>query len=279
MKNNRNNLFSNTNLKNLNLSNHKRISLKLSASATVEATLIFPLVILFFMSVIWIVDLFYIHSTIGFELDSVGKELVSYSYPYKMYIQGGEESGELNGILSSVGWNEGYVKSRLNKTEVSTRVSSLTTLLSDFSSDDIDIVVTYFVEPILKIPGVDGVFLTNHFFSKPYSGYSKGRATESDKRVYVTRTGSVYHTSLNCRSLKTTIISVAYDGVSAKRNEAGSKYYSCELCGRGNHGSVVYITPTGNRYHNSASCSELKTDIFEICLSEAGGRGKCKYCD
>lgn len=254
----------------------KRISLRLSAVATVEASLIIPVIIFLFVSIIWMVDLFYIHSEMGADLDSVGKEIVAYSYPYAVAGNDGGES-ELANLAASVGRNEIYVKSRIKEPKILGNVSQVTTLMSSGSYDEIDIVLTYRVEPLLTIPGIKGVYLTNHFYSKAYVGYT-GNDAESDETVYITRTGVVYHTSLNCRILKTTINKISMNAVEKSRNESGSKYYACEFCNFSNHNSEVYITPTGNRYHSSEKCFQLKTDIFEIPLSEAGGRGKCKYC-
>ena len=256
----------------------KRISSRLSAAATVEAVLIFPLIIFFILSVVRMFELFYIHSSIGAELNNIGREMVAVSYPYRYITDGKLETGDITDSVVSGIWSEMYVKGRLNKLPASEKIASMTTLLSDFGEkDDIDIVVTYYVEPIIKLPGIRSVILTNHFYSKAYTGYA-GSDTESEEKVFVTRTGKVYHTSLSCQGLKTTIEAVGHSEIDDLRNEDGSKYYPCEKCDPSETEGIVYITPYGNRYHSSDRCSELKIDIFEIPLSEVGDRHKCKYC-
>ena len=196
----------------------KRISSKLSASATVEAALIFPLVIFFFISVMWFMNLYYIHSEIGARLNLIGNEMVAYSYPYHVFINDESSGTDVKDLVLSVGWSDIYIKSGLESLEVCDRIESMTTLLSDFMSEDaIDIVVTYTVKPALSIPGIPAVILSNHFYSKMYTGYS-GKKTNVDKTVYITKSGSVYHTDLGCRALKYDVHRIRQSDIGDARN-------------------------------------------------------------
>ena len=55
-----------------------------------------------------------------------------------------------------------------------------------------------------------------------FVGYC-GKEIESDELVYITPTGSVYHTDLNCRALKYKVTAVKSSEIPSKRNESGSK--------------------------------------------------------
>ena len=262
-----------------NVHSQKRMSPKLSASATVEATMILPFIILFFVSIIWFIKLFHIHNEIGAKLNLIGNEMVAYSYPYTLLKSEVGIDGELTNLALSVGWNEIYVKDRIEELSVSSKIDSLTTLLSDYSKEDaIDIVITYSVRPPFDIPGIPAVILTNHFYSKMFVGYG-GKKTEQDELVYITPTGSVYHTNLDCRALKYKVTAVKSSEISNERNESGSKYYPCEKCSGSGFGDHVYITEYGTRYHSNKKCSELKVDIFEVPLSSVKDRPKCKFCE
>ncbi len=222
-------------------------------------------------------DLFYIHSEIGAELNNIGNEMVAYSYPYEE-VSSSASTSSIAEMALRVGWTETYVKSRLSDLSVYEKVSTVTSLLSDFDKNDsIDIVVTYLVEPYIPIPGFNKVILTNHFFSKRFIGYGK-RDVDSEERVYITRTGYAYHTHLECQALKVTPSAVYLDEVENERNIDGSKYYGCEWCSS-NCGDIVYITPYGNRYHSSENCGQLRIDIFEVPISEVEGRSKCRFCE
>lgn len=255
----------------------ERASFKSPASASVEATAVFPVLIFFFMTIVWMFRLFIIHSEIGSELTLIGNEMVACSYPYSVVTDGITNSSQVMSLAAEVGWTEGYVKGRLKKLSVYKDISMMTTLLSNFDEEDaVDIKVTYYVEPTLEIPGIKGVYLTNHFYSHIYTGYG-GRETSDEEMVYITPTGEVYHTRLDCRGLKTTIKTAWYSHIEYERNADGSKYYPCEKC-MGEETGIVYITPYGNRYHSTKNCTELKVDIFQVPLSEVKGRRKCFYC-
>lgn len=255
----------------------ERTSFKLPAAATVEAVSIFPAIILFFVSLVWFLRLFYIHSEIGSELTLIGNEMVACSYPYYAVTGDITDSSEVIKLAEQVGWSEGYVKKKIEKLPVYADITGMTTLLSNFKEEGaIDLKLTYYVEPKIMIPGIKGIFLTNHFYSRMYTGY-EGKEISDEEMVYITRTGRVYHTDLNCRGLKITIKPVLFSRLQYERNESGSKYYPCEKCMKEECG-MVYVAPHGNRYHSTKSCSELKVDIFQVPLSEAGGRRKCLFC-
>lgn len=109
------------------------------------------------------------------------------------------------------------------------------------------------------------------------SGFSDSETVEA--MVYVTQAGSVYHKSPDCRYLNVSAVGVAGSCVSLKRNEYGEKYHACERCSWNQEpGSTVYITNTGNRYHNSKNCSGLKRTVRLIKESEAENLRPCSRC-
>ena len=109
-----------------------------------------------------------------------------------------------------------------------------------------------------------------------------GNSEENEKpenMVYVTVSGSVYHKKLNCSHLNLSVTKVSGGSVSSRRNENGEKYHACESCSRGQApGSTVYITKSGNRYHNDKNCSGLKRSVRLVKESEAGNLHACKRC-
>lgn len=100
----------------------------------------------------------------------------------------------------------------------------------------------------------------------------------TDRKVYITDTGTVYHLSSSCSSLRLSISAIDSEELSTKRNLGGAKYYACEYCTSGRMPELLYITEDGTRYHYSLSCRALKRTITEISLSEAGARRACKRC-
>ena len=110
-------------------------------------------------------------------------------------------------------------------------------------------------------------------------GKGSGDSTEPEEMVFVTESGSVYHTKAGCRYLNLSITQVSGSSVSQRRNDNGEKYSPCETCSRHqNPSGTVYITGSGNRYHNDASCSGLKRTVRLVKKSQLGNMHVCSKC-
>ena len=96
--------------------------------------------------------------------------------------------------------------------------------------------------------------------------------------VYVTRYGSVYHSFIDCRVLRTSVTAVDFSALSALRNKDGKIYYPCGICGSGPRGTDVFVTGYGTSWHSDRSCAGLRRGIRRIPLSEVGERPLCSYC-
>lgn len=95
----------------------------------------------------------------------------------------------------------------------------------------------------------------------------------------MTESGSVYHTKAGCRYLNLSITQVSGSSVSQKRNDNGERYSPCEICSHHqNPSGTVYITGSGNRYHNNASCSGLKRTVRLVKKSQLGDMHVCSKC-
>lgn len=106
-----------------------------------------------------------------------------------------------------------------------------------------------------------------------------GSTQESEPMVYVTESGSVYHKNAGCRYLNVSINQVSGADVGHLRNNSGEKYSPCETCSRHQKpAGTVYVTSSGNRYHNVGSCSGLKRTVKLVKQSEAGEMHACSKC-
>lgn len=106
-----------------------------------------------------------------------------------------------------------------------------------------------------------------------------GETREPEEMVYVTETGTVYHKKAGCRYLKVSINQISGSSLTHARNDSGQKYSPCESCSRNQKPSgVVYVTSSGNRYHNLATCSGLKRTVKLVKESQLGGMHACSSC-
>ena len=111
------------------------------------------------------------------------------------------------------------------------------------------------------------------------AGIGDGSESESEKMVYMTENGKVYHKKMSCSYLDLSITQVPGSSVSSRRNAYGEKYYPCESCSKGKKAAGrVYITEKGNRYHNLDTCSGLKRSVRLVKESEIKGVHACSRC-
>lgn len=106
-----------------------------------------------------------------------------------------------------------------------------------------------------------------------------GDGSGTKKMVYVTDYESVYHTDSNCTHISLTIHETTRERAESARNKSGERYQPCELCvGSGSVEETVYISESGNRYHNSFECSGLTRKVRLISVEDAAGLEECSRC-
>ncbi len=112
---------------------------------------------------------------------------------------------------------------------------------------------------------------------KKWTGASDTDADgEEDLYVYITPTGSAYHSTPDCSYLKLSTRSVSVSELTSLRNKNGGIYYPCKCY---NGGGTVYITDYGTEYHSDLECSSLKRTIYKVTLDEVGDRHACSKCN
>ncbi len=111
------------------------------------------------------------------------------------------------------------------------------------------------------------------------------KSGETSKKVYITKTGEVYHLQKDCVYLKSRVLKTTKEGISDKRNESGGKYYPCERCvgdkkenNRLDKSTKVYYCTYGNRYHIVFQCPAISRTIFETDIDKIGDRKECEKC-
>lgn len=241
------------------------------ASITIEAAAAFPLFFFAMLALLYLLEIMSIQMSIRGGLHYACKEYAenAYSLPFVMPAKIESE------IVEAVG------SDRINRSIISGGSAGIHAIKSAASPTTgvLNCEVTYDMRlPIfsfgkLTMPGKITMRI------KGWTGYVKGGFGEQkEDTVYITETGIVYHKNYQCTYLDLSIQMVPFEGVKDMRNEGQEKYYPCEHCANGAAAQGVYITNTGNRYHNALSCSGLKRSIYAVAISEVGGRGLCSRC-
>lgn len=262
------------------------ISLQSKGSITLEAGIAIPIFLFFVVSLLSIIPIIGFQSNLQAAMHQTAREVAMYGYAYDKI---GEDKVEFNGITSAV-WTTLFLKNKVIKAYGVDYWNHLPIALDNLSfsktsimeEEQIDLVLTYSAKPLMNRMPVLGIPLVNRCRVRAWTGYDNANqnpnANEQETYVYITDSGTVYHLTSNCSYLDLSIEGVKTTQIEALRNGNGGRYYPCELCGKKNQESKVYLTRYGDRYHYNLSCSRLKRTIKEIPLSKVGNRKVCSRC-
>jgi hypothetical protein len=149
-------------------------------------------------------------------------------------------------------------------------------LNSDFSGEDILLRAEY----SMKLP-VDffGWGKIDFWQQNTFKKWTGDGVVEAGEYVYVSKSGEVYHKSINCRSIDLSVQQTSYHQIESLRGLDGQKYYACTKCVKKlSPTDKVYYTEYGTLYHGDISCSALRRTVNKIPISDVGDRRKCSYC-
>lgn len=140
---------------------------------------------------------------------------------------------------------------------------------SSVTEDDITLVATYRINPLVPLPGYKGFRIENRAYARRFTGFRPGSAGSEETYVYVTPYGKAYHKDLRCPYLEPDIRCVMKDVVAGERNSSGHRYLPCPKCGRYGFGKILYVTTYGTVYHSRLDCPALKRTVKRVKLKEA----------
>lgn len=262
-----------------------------SGSMTIEAAIVLPLFLFFFINLLWIIEIYRLHSTLLSALRETGYRLAVYGYAYDAIVDEEDDSG-LEAIVENIVFSELFVRNQIEKLvgEEFLENSPLTygkkgllffetSLLQQ--NDIIDLVLVYQVSPFIDIAGFLRTGLYTRYYGRAWTGYDveQNDSSQNEQVVFVAQNGIVYHTDKACTYISLTIEEVSAFLVNHLRNEYGSSYRPCDICVVGNSGKTVYVTKSGDCFHLRRNCSGLSRYIFHIPYNEAKQKyKKCSRC-
>lgn len=240
------------------------------ASMTVEAAVVIPLTMGFFVSILFFFRVLFVQAAVEEALVYAGRMAAVESCLT-------DTEGAL--FLSA----EGLFRYKLSqekdvKRYVTGGIVGVSLLGSQMSGKEIQLTANYMVKLPISFFGYKGIWLSSkNSFVKWKGDLYTGSLQE--EWVYITETGSVYHKDTSCRSLDLHIQEGLLKDVSSYRGANGQKYAPCDRCLQDiREIQVVYFTDYGKLYHGKLSCSALKRTISKVLLSQVGGRRACSFC-
>ena len=269
---------------------------KTKGSLTLEAAIVLPIFLSLAISLISVLEMMNLYARVEFALHETAREISLMVYPANYVKTFGEEfldedyeielpdANILNPLVSETlvraMFTDNFGYKNLNNSLIKNGEAGIFFFRSDIINEkgDIDLIVTYKVEPLFNMFGLGKMTFCNRVKMHSWTGYKKEKH-EEDEYVYITDNASVYHTRRDCTHLCLTINSVTISELEKSRNKDGKIYKPCKKCGSDeNESGYFYITPYGEVYHTSLSCSGLKRTIYKVRLSEVTGLGECERC-
>lgn len=245
-------------------------SMTVGASMTIEAALVFPLVLFVWIAFIALTSVLRVHEAVQQSLTDAA---------FRLAIEA-EKNGELvHGGWMTAAWLDLHELSDLETGGVQS-VSEYNFSGSEILMDDqwIYIRVGYRVRLLEGMIPIPEISLKNQVCIRAWTGYAPGdyrsHFGRAEENVYVSEYGQVYHGDRMCSHIQLKIYMAA-------ENEA-KKYPPCEKCHRngGDMCETYYVTEYGECYHSRLGCSGLKRSVKRMTINEAvaGGYGVCSRC-
>ena len=241
-----------------------------------EAAVIFPLLACLFAFLLFFFQIMQIQLAVQGALENTGRKL---SVLASMEKEEDPQSLKYFTAAKSLMYLELKEEDRIQQF-VEGGVLGISLLTSEFSGDDVFLKAEYFVTFPVGLLGRHVFWIHQQTKFRKWTGYHPADSCgKEDVWVYVAETGTVYHQRRSCPYLDLSISKVSLESVARMRNKSGGKYTECNECGKKFSGSAfVYITDYGDRYHYDLGCSGLKRTVYQIRLSETGGRRACSKC-
>lgn len=248
----------------------------LSASMTVEAVFVIPLFVFFSIIMIYVINLINFQNRVNEIMYDTTRELSRLEYNI---------SGSATDVSAMALLQTGLESGTVDKIGIRGGRLGITSFQSEFEEDDINFVVNYTTRVPFDFLGIVDLNCMQRMYIRKWIGNEdKGdngdnNQDQTDRMVYITETGTVYHTDRNCTHLLLSKKSVSANQIDELRNLGGGKYHACELCHADSAGSsVVYITDWGDRYHSDVNCSGLKRGVMTVPYESVSDWPQCSRC-
>lgn len=240
------------------------------ASYTLEAAVIIPMLTAFFVTLLFFFRIIQVQCAVEEAIMFAGRKTAIESSVI--------ESPEL--LLISA---KAYVLYALEDCEVVDQYVKggkwgVTLVGSNCKDEEINLRANYTVSLPINLWDIAIVKLYSQNTFQKWNGDVQTTETEEEEWVYVTKSGTVYHSSLSCRVLNISVREVTESQIEKERGKDGQKYYPCSRCKNEENSGIVYCTDYGTLYHRAVSCSYLTRTINKVKPEEAEHLKPCSYC-
>lgn len=258
---------------------------KSEGSMSLEAALVLPLFLFFFLNLGSAMEIMRLHGRLETALWEVGREAGVYGCILR--VEGGLEKETLVSEIGDLILSHTYVKARIKKylgeeyldaSPLRGGSDGLLFLGSDLVNEEdlLEIVLTYQIQPFWNLAGFRSFFMENRYYGRMWTGYDPKKA---DRAVYyLAENGEVYHRNQNCTHLMLSIQGIRRENLNAAVNLEGRHYRACLKCVQGPIPEELWIAEEGECFHARRECSGLKRKYRAVTWEEARKYRPCSRC-
>lgn len=247
-----------------------RQNLRIYGSMSVEAALVFPLVLFVWVAFVSLTSVVRVHEAVQQSLADTAAQLAVEAGENEAVVRAGWMAKVWFGLQTLEDLESGGICS----------VSGYDFLGSEVLNDGewLRFQVRYRVKLFSGFIPVPEIPLENQVYVRAWTGYVPGNYAGNpdglQKNVYVTEYGRVYHEDRLCSHIHLKIYMVS-------ESEA-KQHPPCEKCAKdiGDTAGTFYVTESGDCYHSRLGCSGLKRSVERMSVEEAvsGGCVPCSRC-
>lgn len=277
-------------------------------SMTVEAALVLPVFLIFFLNLASVIEIMRLHGRVEMALWAVGRELCLYGSALRDTGMWDKEvltekamgtdtaagtdraAARTEGILSQLGdlalsytYIKGAMEDYLGKDYLDNAPlrggsGGLQFLGTDMvnGEDALEIVVTYQAMPSWTVPGFRSFLMENRYYGRLWTGFQIQASAQNV--YYLTENREVFHASKNCTHLLLSVRRIPRESLGQVKSSGGAPYRACEKCGQEGDLGMVWIPKEGECYHTRRDCPGLNRIYREVTWEEAQNYRPCSRC-
>ncbi|WP_097005738.1 hypothetical protein [Lacrimispora amygdalina] len=177
-----------------------------------------------------------------------------------------------------------YVRMKMSRQEVYEGLESVSFSHSSVLKDKetFDLIMDYRIRLPFSILGLRSVPMTARCRRRAWIGNTllqAGESSHTEEMVYVGRDSTRYHRKRTCHYIYNQIKAVNKEDLKTIRNLNGGRYKPCSRCaGLNGDDGMLYIMPSGEKYHSNQNCTAITAYVRLVPLSEVIHLGPCSYC-
>lgn len=247
-------------------------------SLTLEASIVLPLYILFIAVFVYILDILNLQNTLSASMEEACRNTNKYSYVLNQ--------------ASGVGWIDNIylrnqfftdgIKTLADKSYIKNGYKGIKALITYPTSDDdvIDFNLYYSISIPFFPDNMINLNLHQRCYFHTFTGVDITNLSGAyTQYVYITSSGTVYHTSVYCSYLSPYYSLYPSEFFENQLNNS-SNYSPCSSCARNSSpDDLFFYCPGSQVYHYKVDCFYLAADVYKVTLdSVVDSKPLCSRC-